>query len=161
MASRPPPEETASEEEQQQMERFYALLANVRAMRAMFKEAALPNCVVDGGNCREQQQRNKKRPRVETPWQPAFEMADFECDGGGSMSSTESAKATKGVKQDDDGYNCEKKGKVSAANYAAADEDDGEVVEGKPVAVVAGNGAGRAVDDDDRQELTAGPTDGA
>ncbi|KAF0921075.1 hypothetical protein E2562_038449 [Oryza meyeriana var. granulata] len=112
MASRPssPPQEetTRSEEEEQQMERFYALVANVRAMRAMFKEAeaALPSCNDDDGSA----EQRKKRPRA-APWRPAFEMADFECDG----TTTTEAK-TKG--QD---Y-CNK------ANAAAA-EDEGEVVE--------------------------------
>nr|XP_015619323.1 CASP-like protein 4A2 [Oryza sativa Japonica Group] len=54
------------------MERFYALVANVQALRAMFKEAAVPSCRdvdVCGGGGREQCQ---KRPRA-APWRPAFE----------------------------------------------------------------------------------------
>uniref|UniRef100_A0A0E0C2Q5 Uncharacterized protein n=1 Tax=Oryza meridionalis TaxID=40149 RepID=A0A0E0C2Q5_9ORYZ len=128
-SSPPPPEKetaaataTSEEEEQQQMERFYALVANVRALRAMFKEAALPSCREDdvsGGGGGEQRQ---KRPRA-APWLPAFEMADFECGGGGGGTTTDDIEAA-----------TTKKGKRSGAN-AAAEEDRGEVIEGKPVAI--------------------------
>lgn len=140
----PPEEETAAEtttseeEEQLQMERFYALVANVRALRAMFKEAALPSCREDdvsGGGGGEQRQ---KRPRA-APWRPAFEMAVFECGGGGGTTTDDiEAATTKGQ----DG-NC-KKGKRSEAN-AAAEEDKGEVIEGKPVAIaIVADGPGKS-----------------
>uniref|UniRef100_A0A0E0JJE1 Uncharacterized protein n=1 Tax=Oryza punctata TaxID=4537 RepID=A0A0E0JJE1_ORYPU len=136
-SSLPSPEETTSvEEEQQQMERFYALVANVRALRAMFKEATLPRCrdndVSDGGG-----EQRKKRPRA-VPWRPAFEMADFECGGCGTTTDDIEAATTKGQ---DSNF---KKGKRSEAN-AAAEEDEGEVVEGKPVAVaIVADGPGKS-----------------
>lgn len=105
--SSPPPEKTSEDE---QVERFYALLANIRAMRAMFKAGS--SCVdVNGGEpC-------KKRQKP--AWRPAFAMEDFEDPPGPSAV---------------DGREC-KKGIRRSCVKADAAEEEGEVVEGKAVVV--------------------------
>jgi hypothetical protein len=95
---------SGSEDDDEQVERFYALLDNIRAMRGM---------VSTGGAA-----PGRKRARDdEPPWRPAFRMEDFEleefdsgsagCDGG------------------------KKKRESSIAKRPADEEEQAEVVEAK------------------------------
>jgi hypothetical protein len=59
------------EDDDEQVERFYALLANIRALRGLYsaEESQLPPAA----------DRGRKRAReAEAPWRPAFRMEDFE-----------------------------------------------------------------------------------
>lgn len=79
---------SGSEDDDEQVERFYALLDNIRAMRGM---------VSTGGAA-----SGRKRARDEPPWRPAFRMEDFEleefdsgsagCDGGKNKRESSIAK---------------------------------------------------------------------
>lgn len=101
-----PPEKTSEDE---QVENFYALVANIRAMRAMFKAGS--SCVdVNGG----EQCKERQKPA----WRPVFAMEDFEDPPGPSAV---------------DGREC-KKGRRNCVKTDAA-EEEGEVVEGKAVVV--------------------------
>ncbi|GJN14182.1 hypothetical protein PR202_gb00971 [Eleusine coracana subsp. coracana] len=61
-------------EEDEQVERFFALLANIRVLRGMYGAAA------SGADC-----RGRKRARdAEPPWKPAFKLEDFEEEEGDS-----------------------------------------------------------------------------
>ncbi|TVU19050.1 hypothetical protein EJB05_35178, partial [Eragrostis curvula] len=53
------------EVDDEQVERFYALLANIRAMRGMFGATATIG-------------KRKRAREAEPPWRPAFRMEDFE-----------------------------------------------------------------------------------
>ncbi|KAG8067870.1 hypothetical protein GUJ93_ZPchr0005g16107 [Zizania palustris] len=76
----------AGEDEQRQdgeMERFYALLANVRAMRGMYRSsgagASADSAGADGatgGNADGGGERKRAR-RANLPWRPVFRMEDF------------------------------------------------------------------------------------
>ncbi|OEL35953.1 hypothetical protein BAE44_0003028 [Dichanthelium oligosanthes] len=60
------------EDDDKQVERFYALLANIRALRGLYRGE-------DGGGRGLAAGRGRKRPREpEAPWRPAFRMEDFE-----------------------------------------------------------------------------------
>ena len=94
------------EDDDEQVERFYALLDNIRAMRGMFSST--------GGAAA----LGRKRARdAEPPWRPAFRMEDFELE-----------------EVDSDSVGCageKKKRRESSARRPADDEEqeEGEVVE--------------------------------
>uniref|UniRef100_A0ACD5U393 Uncharacterized protein n=1 Tax=Avena sativa TaxID=4498 RepID=A0ACD5U393_AVESA len=75
--------------EDEQVERFYALLANIRAMRGMYGRGNL-----DGGASTDDTAsevcnaggRTKRARWAVQPWMPAFRMEDFEEAPGGSAS---------------------------------------------------------------------------
>jgi len=57
-------------QDDEQVERFYALLANIRALRGLYSAGAGPAASVRG---------SRKRAReAEAPWTPAFRLEDFE-----------------------------------------------------------------------------------
>jgi hypothetical protein len=78
------------DDDDEQVERFYALLANIRAM----KRAYMPGSSNESGQ--------KKRPRgaSEPPWRPAFRLEDFEDDTTVATSSSRFAKKGEGTPAD-------------------------------------------------------------
>ncbi|CAL4900355.1 unnamed protein product [Urochloa decumbens] len=65
-------EEEVDDDDDEQVERFYALLANIRAMRGLLPPYPYASCA--GGDA-----GSRKRLRAaEPPWRPAFRMEDFE-----------------------------------------------------------------------------------
>ncbi|XP_062180788.1 NRR repressor homolog 1-like [Phragmites australis] len=63
------------EEDDEQVERFYALLANIRALRGAYSAAA--DIGTDGGEAHCGGAR-KRLTGAEPPWRPAFRLEDFE-----------------------------------------------------------------------------------
>jgi len=96
------------EDDDEQVERFYALLDNIRAMRGAYGSGdgtgALDDGVVDtggGGGA-----RVKRRLRgSEPPWRPAFRLEDFEAPAPTSSSGVAAprAKRTRGQEAEADG----------------------------------------------------------
>jgi hypothetical protein len=81
--------ETGGEEEEQ-VEKFYALLANIRAMRAMYARGSgdAGACTDDTASASEVCGGVRKRARwAEQPWWPSFRMEDFEEAPDGSVSN--------------------------------------------------------------------------
>ncbi|XP_047044435.1 NRR repressor homolog 1-like [Lolium rigidum] len=73
-------------EEEEQVEKFYALLANIRAMRAMYARDA-GACTDDTASASEVRGGVRKRARwAEQRWWPSFRMEDFEEAPDGSVS---------------------------------------------------------------------------
>ncbi|TVU19054.1 hypothetical protein EJB05_35182, partial [Eragrostis curvula] len=107
--------ESGGEEDDEQVERFFALLANIRAMYGA--------AFAGGGESRAAGRGRKRARGAEPPWRPAFRMEDFddELRAGKKVEGTGGAKLLAGT---------------STVAVADADEDDGEVVEtsGCPVA---------------------------
>jgi hypothetical protein len=97
------PGDEANDDEQ--VERFYALLANIRAMRSMY---------TPGGD-------RKKRPRgaSEPPWRPAFRLEDFEEDDAAAATSRRWAKK-KEASPPDDGEDKEGGGPAVVASPSSA-----------------------------------------
>ncbi|OEL35955.1 hypothetical protein BAE44_0003027 [Dichanthelium oligosanthes] len=112
------------EDDDEQVERFYALLDNIRAMRGML--GAVGGTATAAG-------RNKRAREAEPPWRPAFRMEDFEqleevqsdaapcCDDGNKRKKWESS--------------CGASPLPAARRETATDdveeEEEGEVVEAK------------------------------
>ncbi|CAL5094584.1 unnamed protein product [Urochloa decumbens] len=66
-------EEADDDDDDEQVERFYALLANIRAMRGLLPPP-YASCAAAGDDA-----GSRKRLRgAEPPWRPAFRMEDFE-----------------------------------------------------------------------------------
>ncbi|CAN6342273.1 unnamed protein product [Urochloa humidicola] len=101
-------------DDDEQVERFYALLANIRAMRGML----LPpyaSCVAGGGG----DAGSRKRLRsAEPPWRPAFRMEDFEVEPPASAPPAPSSKKTKLTTTTDGGDDDDDDGKESASGGA-------------------------------------------
>uniref|UniRef100_A0ACD5TAE9 Uncharacterized protein n=1 Tax=Avena sativa TaxID=4498 RepID=A0ACD5TAE9_AVESA len=100
--------------EDEQVEKFYALLANIRAMRGM---SARENA--DAGESTEDTASEvcggRKRARwAEQPWRPAFRMEDFEEAPGGS--------ASKKDVRDDEGAGTSRRPGRDTTDEAAEDE---------------------------------------
>ncbi|KAG8067833.1 hypothetical protein GUJ93_ZPchr0005g16123 [Zizania palustris] len=124
-------------EDELQVERFYALLANIRALRGMYRDAAT---AVTGDDDEVEDVRggvgpSRKRARcAEPPWRPEFRMEDFEepaADDAGC--STKKQRGVGGVSD---------VGKRRPGKEAAAAEEDGEVVSGKARQAAASQRAG-------------------
>jgi hypothetical protein len=80
-----PPTECGGEDEQ--VEKFYALLANIRAMRGMYARGSGDAGASTDDTASEVCGGARKRARwAEQPWWPAFRMKDFEEAPGGSAS---------------------------------------------------------------------------
>jgi hypothetical protein len=105
--SSPPPR--LSEADDEQVDRFYALLANIRAMKRVYKTTTLGKRPPPGRGRGE-----------EPPWRPAFRMEDFETEEVGSRKRNRNC-------------SCETR---KPAGTVAADEDDeaGDVVVVVPTA---------------------------
>ncbi|PUZ66319.1 hypothetical protein GQ55_3G298100 [Panicum hallii var. hallii] len=77
---RPSPDDAAAgvrtsgggEDDDEQVERFYALLENIRAMRGMLGAGGGTGAATAAGR--------KRAREAEPPWRPAFRMEDFELD---------------------------------------------------------------------------------
>uniref|UniRef100_A0A0A8YBM8 Uncharacterized protein n=1 Tax=Arundo donax TaxID=35708 RepID=A0A0A8YBM8_ARUDO len=115
----PPPslEKTDMDAEDEQVERFYALIANIQAMKAMFNKA--------GSSCHNGvDHQPKKRWQMEQrpPWRPVFTMEDF---GDAVRDST-----VDGPPKRKNGRSIGVKAVVAAAEEVL---EVGEVVEGKGV----------------------------
>ncbi|KAL5230727.1 hypothetical protein ABZP36_029503 [Zizania latifolia] len=112
--------------EDEQMERFYALLANIRALRGMYRDAV----AVGGASGLDDEGEDgvgpsRKRARcAQPPWRPAFRIEDFEEPGDAGCSRKKQREG--GVVGGGDVAK-RRPGKEAAA----VDEDDGEVVSGK------------------------------
>uniref|UniRef100_A0A0E0L1P0 Uncharacterized protein n=1 Tax=Oryza punctata TaxID=4537 RepID=A0A0E0L1P0_ORYPU len=120
--------------EDEQVERFYALLANIRAMRGMYSQYRDDAAAGDGDGA----SRRKRARRAEPPWRPAFRMEDFEEVAAGDDGPACSSR-TKKQRGGGHGTAVEKRRITEKAAAAAADDDDddeeeeeaGEVVEVK------------------------------
>ncbi|RCV18042.1 hypothetical protein SEVIR_3G275600v4 [Setaria viridis] len=66
-------EDDEEEDDDEQVERFYALLANIRALRGLLPPHVAPSSSCGGGASSRKRQR-----AAEPPWRPAFRMEDFE-----------------------------------------------------------------------------------
>ncbi|CAN6328518.1 unnamed protein product [Urochloa humidicola] len=73
-------EEVDDDDDEEQVERFYALLANIRAMRGMLPPYA--PCAGDVAGSR------KRLRAAEPPWRPAFRMEDFEAQPAAPLASS-------------------------------------------------------------------------
>ncbi|KAJ1262591.1 hypothetical protein BS78_09G120200 [Paspalum vaginatum] len=110
--SSPEPDAAAcGEEDDEQVERFYALLDNIRAMRGMLGGAAAPG-------------RKRRAREAEPPWRPAFRMEDFEVEEADSYSAWYEKQKEKEKVDGRESSGC-------GASRATADDEeaeDGEVV---------------------------------
>ncbi|XP_062180548.1 NRR repressor homolog 2-like [Phragmites australis] len=114
----------------EQVERFYALLDNIRAMRAMFRSG--------GGTA-----TGRKRAReAELPWRPAFRMEDFELeevtvDAGcaGKKKKKEEEEKRKGLAR---------RQPAGSETAAVTGDDEGEVVVRNGPGRISSRGAARA-----------------
>ncbi|KAL6631093.1 hypothetical protein ACP70R_028433 [Stipagrostis hirtigluma subsp. patula] len=71
--------EEEEEVDDEQVERFYALLANIRAMRGVYGDGFGGGAGTDGGQTDGAGGGPRKRARrAEPPWRPAFRLEDFE-----------------------------------------------------------------------------------
>ncbi|KAL6631092.1 hypothetical protein ACP70R_028432 [Stipagrostis hirtigluma subsp. patula] len=71
--------ESGDDEEDEQVERFYALLANIRALRGMYRAGDGAGASSDDSGGSASGGRGRKRARAaEPPWRPAFRIEDFE-----------------------------------------------------------------------------------
>ncbi|KAF0926191.1 hypothetical protein E2562_022028 [Oryza meyeriana var. granulata] len=117
--------------EGEQVERFYALLAKIRAMRGMYRDAAAAAAVattggdVDGEDCLGGPSRKRAR-RAEPPWRPAFRMEDFqEAAGDDAACSRKKQRVGYGATA------AKRRTEKEAAAAADDDDEEGEVVQGK------------------------------
>nr|CAB3465448.1 unnamed protein product [Digitaria exilis] len=123
------------EEDDEQVERFYTLLANIRALRGLYSAGDGP---MGGGTA---DGRGRKRParEAEEPWRPAFRMEDF-VDGeevaGGARCGAVTTKQG-GAAGDGDG--------VARTPAAAMARAAGDAHEGDEVAEARGRKLGRRV----------------
>ncbi|KAL6620123.1 hypothetical protein ACP70R_035262 [Stipagrostis hirtigluma subsp. patula] len=70
--------EEEEEVDDEQVERFYALLANIRAMRGVYGDGFGGGTGTDGGETEDGGGPRKRARRAEPPWRPAFRLEDFE-----------------------------------------------------------------------------------
>ncbi|KAF8765839.1 hypothetical protein HU200_008353 [Digitaria exilis] len=66
-------EDEDEDDDDEKVERFYALLANIRAMRGL-----VPPCVASATTTPSGGDARKRLRAAEAPWRPAFRMEDFE-----------------------------------------------------------------------------------
>ncbi|OEL35952.1 hypothetical protein BAE44_0003029 [Dichanthelium oligosanthes] len=69
--------EEVDDDDDEQVERFYALLANIRALRGLPPYVASAGASCGGGDAGDTATRKRTR-HAEPPWRPAFRMEDFE-----------------------------------------------------------------------------------
>nr|CAB3461685.1 unnamed protein product [Digitaria exilis] len=113
------------EEDDEQVERFYTLLANIRALRGLYSAGDGPM----GGGAADG--RGRKRAReAEEPWRPAFQMVDF-------VDEEEVGQVAGGARGDGDG--------VARTPAAAMARAAGDAHEGDEVAEARGRKIGRRV----------------
>ncbi|XP_040380472.1 NRR repressor homolog 1-like [Oryza brachyantha] len=130
-------EEVVVAGEDEQMERFYALVANIRAMRGMYMNAA-----AGGGG-----QSDKRARCAEPPWRPAFRMEDFEPvasagDVGDDAACSSKSKKQRGAEHGATAPAARRRTEKAAAGATDDEEEDGEVVEGKEHRLAASRRAG-------------------
>ncbi|TVU19052.1 hypothetical protein EJB05_35180, partial [Eragrostis curvula] len=114
--------ESGGEEDDEKVEKFFALLANIRALRAMYRAANGGGSGVDCGGSPGAAGRGRKRAReAEQPWKPAFRMEDFE----------QEEQQPAGKEKMMESLGCARPPAETSTSGAVADgdEDDGEVVE--------------------------------
>ncbi|CAN6333336.1 unnamed protein product [Urochloa humidicola] len=106
-------EEVDDDEDDEQVERFYALLANIRAMRGMLSPpyASCAGGAADAGS-------RKRLRAAEPPWRPAFRMEDFEVEPPASAPPAPSSKKTNLTTTTDGGDDDDDHGKESASGGA-------------------------------------------
>uniref|UniRef100_A0A0E0L1P1 Uncharacterized protein n=1 Tax=Oryza punctata TaxID=4537 RepID=A0A0E0L1P1_ORYPU len=93
-------EEDDGGDEQRAVERFYALVANVRAMRGMYRSSG-DGASADsatGGNADGGGGERKRARRADQPWRPVFRMEDFADVAGGADTTRSSARADDGAR---------------------------------------------------------------
>lgn len=84
------------DDDDEQLERFYALLANIRAMRRVYTPGSGEETLAGGGT--------RKRLRgAETPWRPAFRLEDFEDEATSATSRKKGRRPPDGEEDDGDG----------------------------------------------------------
>uniref|UniRef100_A0A0A9BKP9 NRR repressor homolog 1 n=1 Tax=Arundo donax TaxID=35708 RepID=A0A0A9BKP9_ARUDO len=107
--------ESGAEDDDEEVERFYALLDNIRALRGMYRAGAVAGAVIERGGSAGAAGRGRKRAREadEPPWMPAFRMEDFE-----------EVVVVEAKKRSRDGI-----ARKGTSDAAAGDEEEGEVVE--------------------------------
>ncbi|XP_062231230.1 NRR repressor homolog 1-like [Phragmites australis] len=108
----------AAEEEDEQVERFYALLANIRALRGMYRAGSSAGAGADRGGSGSAGRARKRAREAEPPWRPVFTMEDFE------EVVSEAGRAGK-KKESRDGV----RRPAGNGTGAVADDEEGEVVE--------------------------------
>jgi hypothetical protein len=81
-----PPRRAEKEVDDEQVERFYALLANIRALRGAFLGTSATTTTTG---------KRKRGRREEPPWRPAFRMEDFETEEVASGSGAEAGRRRK------------------------------------------------------------------
>ncbi|KAI5018211.1 hypothetical protein ZWY2020_043099 [Hordeum vulgare] len=109
--------------EDEQVERFYALLANIRAMRGMNGNGS-DDASASTEGASEVCGGGRKRARwAEPPWRPAFRMEDFE-----------DASASKKDRRDDDAASLRRPGKETKDDAADGGKDDDVARSGRGVA---------------------------
>jgi hypothetical protein len=105
------------EDDDAQVERFYALLENIRAMRGMVCTGATATAPASG---------RKRAREAEPPWRPAFRMEDFELEEVQSDAPCCDVKVAKR-----ESSCCAGRPPAAATTDGAAEQENGEVVEAK------------------------------
>ncbi|CAN6347120.1 unnamed protein product [Urochloa humidicola] len=110
------------EDDDEQVERFYALLENIRAVRSMLGTAG-------GGAATAAVGRKRRAREAEPPWRPAFRMEDFELEEVQSDAPPQAC--CDGSKRSRWEGSCGARRRETATDGEEEKEKDGEVVEAK------------------------------
>ncbi|CAN6342275.1 unnamed protein product [Urochloa humidicola] len=114
---------SGGEDDDEQVERFYALLENIRAVRGMLGTAT-------GGGAATTAGRKRRAREAEPPWRPAFRMEDFEVEE--VQSDAAPPPCSDGSKRNRWEGSCgARRRETAAADGEEEKEKDGEVVEAK------------------------------
>jgi hypothetical protein len=118
--------ESGGEDEDEQVERFFALLANIRALRNVYGAAI--SC---SGSAECRGRKRAREAEESSPWRPAFRMEDF-------LPAHEDEEVAAAGKKETKIMEERTEGRTSMSAVADGDEeDDGAVVEETPARVTA------------------------